>query len=199
MANGKQPGLEEQLTPEIYGALWRFCLRLCGGRGDDAQDLLQDSLARGLLAFHKLRDPLALKSWLFAIARRRFLDLKASRAWREREQAARGERNSPVHPDAAQADAVGGKADIQGQPLAAGNGGGEGSGDGYGDGFSLALAEAMAGLPATLREVLELHYIEGLSLEDCARVLACSPAAAKQRLYRGREALRAPLERGGYR
>lgn len=193
MANGKQPGLEEQLTPEIYGALWRYCLRLCAGRREDAQDLLQDSLARGLLAFHKLRDPQALKSWLFAIARRRFLDLKASRAWREREQAARSERDATD--SSAQAATAGAAVDIQGRPLGSAVGGLQSSGDGFG----LALAEAMAGLPATLREVLELHYIEGLSLEECSRVLACSPAAAKQRLYRGREALRSALEARGDR
>ncbi len=198
MGNGKQPGLEEQLTPEIYGALWRFCLRLCSGRREDAQDLLQDSLARGLLAFHKLRDPLALKSWLFAISRRRFLDLKASRGWRERERAAQHERSTEAQGQPGTRAGIEnsiGTADLAGQPLAPY----AAAPDGMAGGFSLLLADALARLPQALREVLELHYLDGLSLDECARVLACSPAAAKQRLYRGREALRALLETRGYR
>jgi RNA polymerase sigma-70 factor (ECF subfamily) len=47
--------------------LYGFCLRLTGDPAD-AEDLVQETLLRGLRAYESLRDPSRAKGWLFAIA-----------------------------------------------------------------------------------------------------------------------------------
>lgn len=56
------------------------------------------------------------------------------------------------------------------------------------------LAEALAGIPESQRELLSLFYIEGLSLIETGKVLGLSARAVKQRLFRARAALRRRLE-----
>jgi RNA polymerase sigma-70 factor (ECF subfamily) len=53
----------------------------------------------------------------------------------------------------------------------------------------LDLLAAMRGLPANQREVLVLHYLVELSLEEVARHLRIPGGTAKSRLARGRRAL----------
>lgn len=56
------------------------------------------------------------------------------------------------------------------------------------------LRRALARLPVSERALLVLHYYFDLPLEDVARVLEISPAAAKSRLYRLLRRLRGDLE-----
>jgi RNA polymerase sigma-70 factor (ECF subfamily) len=46
-------------------------------------------------------------------------------------------------------------------------------------------------LPPRLQSVLSLHYLEGLNVEEVARVLGVRPGTVKSRLSRARDALRA--------
>jgi RNA polymerase sigma-70 factor, ECF subfamily len=46
-------------------------------------------------------------------------------------------------------------------------------------------------LPPRLQSVLSLHYIEGLAVDEVARVLGVRPGTVKSRLSRAREALKA--------
>lgn len=48
----------------------------------------------------------------------------------------------------------------------------------------------LLGLPPRLQAVLSLHYLEGLSVEEVARVVGVRPGTVKSRLSRAREALR---------
>lgn len=54
---------------------------------------------------------------------------------------------------------------------------------------------ALRELGAAHRTVLSLHYVEGLGVEEVARVLGCRPGTVKSRLARARDALRARLGR----
>jgi RNA polymerase sigma-70 factor, ECF subfamily len=56
------------------------------------------------------------------------------------------------------------------------------------------LAEAFAALSDADREVLRLVAWEGVSLRDAARVLECSPVAARVRYHRARSRLSARLD-----
>jgi RNA polymerase sigma-70 factor (ECF subfamily) len=60
--------------------------------------------------------------------------------------------------------------------------------------LSDSIAEAMAQLPEPQRELLALFYIDGLSLNECGRVLGIAPQVVGQRLYRARRSLRRVLE-----
>lgn len=54
----------------------------------------------------------------------------------------------------------------------------------------LSLLEQVAGLPEKQRTVLHLHYYEGYSLRETARLLGVTVPAVKMRLKRARETLR---------
>jgi RNA polymerase sigma-70 factor, ECF subfamily len=57
-----------------------------------------------------------------------------------------------------------------------------------------AIERAMSALPLEQREAFVLRHVEGLSYEDLAEVTGVSESAAKMRVHRAREALRARLE-----
>ena len=57
------------------------------------------------------------------------------------------------------------------------------------------LLEALMGLPRKQRVTLELHYIEGYSVAETARILRLPEGTVKWRLKRGRELLKESLKR----
>ncbi len=56
------------------------------------------------------------------------------------------------------------------------------------------LALALAALPATLRAAMVLKYMEGMSIQEVAEVLAIKESAVKMRLARGRERLQSLMK-----
>ncbi len=60
-----------------------------------------------------------------------------------------------------------------------------------------ALDDALARLPAHLRDPLVLCYLQGMTQDEAAAALGCSAAAIKGRVARGRERLRRLLARRG--
>jgi RNA polymerase sigma-70 factor (ECF subfamily) len=56
-----------------------------------------------------------------------------------------------------------------------------------------AVRNAVAGLPAELRQPLILAIYEGLSQSEIAEVLKCSVKAVETRIYRARQQLRTVL------
>lgn len=65
-----------------------------------------------------------------------------------------------------------------------------------GDGFS--VADAIEKLPEKIKTVIILHYLEGFSVEETAKMLKLSSSAVKMRLSRGRDALKKLLEEEMY-
>jgi len=57
------------------------------------------------------------------------------------------------------------------------------------------VRRAVAELPLAFREVIVLHYFEGLELADIAKILRVPIGTVKSRLARAREQLRRKLER----
>jgi RNA polymerase sigma-70 factor, ECF subfamily len=55
--------------------------------------------------------------------------------------------------------------------------------------------QALDMLPAAQREVLVLRYIEGMSYEEIARVVACEVGTVRSRLHYGKRAVRNQLEK----
>ena len=72
---------------------------------------------------------------------------------------------------------------------------GEPSGAGETDGAD-ALAACVRKLPAAQQAVIGLHYFEGLSVEEVAAALGCSPGTVKSRLARARAKLKELIGRG---
>jgi RNA polymerase sigma factor (sigma-70 family) len=61
--------LVEKLRPDLH----RYCARMVGS-AIDGEDVVQDTLARGYYELSALREPPALRAWLFRIAHNRALD-----------------------------------------------------------------------------------------------------------------------------
>ncbi len=55
------------------------------------------------------------------------------------------------------------------------------------------VVHLVSGLPEKLRSVILLHYLEGFSVEETAKLLGLSLSAVKMRLLRGREILKEQL------
>ena len=61
---------------------------------------------------------------------------------------------------------------------------------------NLALTEAIAHLPVKHKDIVLLHYYQGLNLRTCAQVLGISAPTATRRLAQATRRLRNDLERG---
>jgi len=72
------------LTGELRGELHRYCARLMGSV-IDGEDVVQDTLARALVALDEAEETPQLRPWLFRIAHNRALDLLRSRTVRKAE------------------------------------------------------------------------------------------------------------------
>ncbi len=57
------------------------------------------------------------------------------------------------------------------------------------------LLDALMGLPRKLRVTLELHYVEGYSVAETARILNLPEGTVKWRLNRGRAVLKETIDR----
>ena len=150
---------------ELHAApIFRFLARLCGRR-ELAEDLFQETWLRLARHARTLRADTELGAWLYTVAR----NLVRSHARAALVDAAGVAalarwwyREAPgAAPDdaAVAADAVG------------------------------RLERAVARLPLAGREVLLLVAAEGLAVDEAARLLGITPAAARQRLHRARAEL----------
>lgn len=77
-SNAPQAGrFEACLTEEVYLSAWRYACHL-SARREDAEDLLQDSLALAYRKFSQLRNPDAFRGWLMSVIRSQHI-----RLWRK--------------------------------------------------------------------------------------------------------------------
>jgi RNA polymerase sigma factor (sigma-70 family) len=130
----------------------------------EGEDVVQDTLARAVLALQDLAEPAALRAWLFRIAHNRALDLLRSRAMRDSE------------PLEAAADVVDPTAD----PMEASM---------QREAIDMAVSRFTV-LPTVQRSVVILKDVLDEPLADIARLLDLSIDSVKAHLARGRTRLR---------
>ncbi len=157
------PGSVDTFLDEWTPRLFRFALRLTGDP-HAAEDLAQETMLRAWRRRHALRDPLAIRVWLFRIA---------ANIWRDQQRRGRSPvaRAGPMFESALIHSArteqvVAGREELQ-----------------------LAL-EALADLPARQREVLYLSACEGLKTAEIAEILGATPEAVKASLSIARKRMR---------
>jgi RNA polymerase sigma factor (sigma-70 family) len=127
---------------------------------DTADDVVQEIWLRVVRGIARLRDPVRLRAWIFGIARRVLMDRLRSK-YGEPGHVALDGTDLPAPADTSSLeDAI----DI--------------------------MHEELAQLPMTEREVLELFYLQGLSLTELAEILGIPVGTVKSRLFRARHALR---------
>jgi RNA polymerase sigma-70 factor (ECF subfamily) len=158
----------EYVARRISGSLYRFSRGFCRDP-HDAEDVMQDVLVALLSSLRNFRGDASLSSWAYVIARnacaRRRRRARPASLERDDVAAMRSIRDPGAEPDRA----------TEREEL------------------RKALEDAIADLPASLRDVLVLRDVEGLDAARVAAELGLSEAAVKSRLHRARLRLRESL------
>jgi RNA polymerase sigma-70 factor (ECF subfamily) len=153
-----------EVVVEHRADLFRFARSLC--RSDaDAEDLAQTAVVRALASGSALRDPERAKSYLFRIVRNLATDQARARA------------RVAVEPWADVPEIVSTEPDLDARLLR--------------DHEQELPRAAFADLPRVHQEVLRLRFVEELDHAAIAARLQTTEHAARQRVYRAMEALRA--------
>lgn len=143
-------------------ALWRFALSLTRDPVD-AEDLLQETLLKGLQAFASFEQGTNFRAWMFSIEMNAFRN-----RYRKRQ------REQPVPLDEVPELAVPG-------------------GDVFDLILKEEVLAAVAALPEAFRTAVALVDLEGFSYREAAQVLACPAGTLMSRLNRGRSLLKLSL------
>ena len=161
------PGFERDALAQI-DALYNFALYLTRNTAE-ADDLVQETYLRAFRFSHRFQPGTHLRAWLFQILRNTFFTFYRIRD-REAAVAEGGvpDWDVPMFHDAPDDDGVATETHTD-------------------------LERAMRRLPEEFRTVLLLAEVEGLPLEEVARVMSCPVGTVKSRIFRAKERLRGYL------
>lgn len=163
----------EALISRYQSLVYRFSIRMCGD-AEDASDVLQETSLAMARSIEDFRADSSLSTWLYTIARRFCLrKRRRSKFAPTREESLErlsGERLELLHARTHDPE----------EELARKQ-------------LGTALADAIASLEPSQREVLVLRDMEGLPASEVAQVLGLSVGAVKSRLHRARLAVRSEL------
>ncbi len=144
--------------------LWRHARRLVGSE-DGAWDVMQDAWMAVARQIKGLRDPGALRRWLYTIVTR----AAVNRYRRETQETAVASPTLDTHP-----------APEQTSPR---------------DQAVQALKQALRQLPGEQQALLSMHYLEEFGIADLAEILGVPEGTVKSRLYHARQRVKQILER----
>lgn len=156
-----------RLVERHQATLYRMA-RALGLDHDTASDLVQDTFLRAWERLAECRDPGAFRGWLYRILRNLCLDHLKNRRRQVVPLSALPEAAEPPDPREELDPAT-----------------------------RVALGEALAALPALLREAFLLRHDAGYSYEEIGELVDASPSAVKMRVHRARASLCALLDGGG--
>ena len=151
---------------ELHGpAVLRFCAAQAGS--ERAEDCFQETMLAALRAYDTVREPSAVRSWLFSIAQRKTVDAHRVRV-REPEPFADPETAIAARP-AAEGDGV--------------------------EVYEAGIWRHVGSLPDKQRSAVALRYLADLSHAEIAEVMATSTEAARRNVFEGLTRLREQLAR----
>ena len=162
-AVGGESEAYEQLVRRHYAACMRYAERMLRDRAD-AEDAVQDTFMRALLAIRRYDPGQPFRPWLFRILVNRCRTLALQRARRTRRQA-----GDVASLEVAAAD-----------PAAVEE--------------AEAIRRAVDDLEPLLREAFLLKYVAGMGYREMSETLGASVSALKMRVKRACDALRPVLE-----
>jgi RNA polymerase sigma-70 factor (ECF subfamily) len=138
------------------------------GNPDSGLDVLQEVWIKAFRGIGKLKDPGALRSWLYSITHGIAVDRIRRNSSRERAEAVELEDfQEAEEPSFAEEDAA-------------------------------AIHQALSEIGFKHREVLVLHFLDDLSIEEIAKVVGCSEGTVKSRMHYAKRAMKEILSGGGY-
>jgi RNA polymerase sigma-70 factor (ECF subfamily) len=160
-----EPGAFEDLIAVMERPLLYYAMSLTGSQ-DSALDVLQEVWIKTLHGIRKLKDPGALRPWLYSIVHGIAVDRIRKNSRREEvEQFQYEEFVEAEEPSFANEDAE-------------------------------AIHQALSQLGLKHREVLVLHFLEDLSIADIAEVVGCSEGTVKSRMHYAKRAMKGILSGG---
>jgi len=138
--------------------------------GSEAEDLVQETYVRAMRFSHRFQAGTHLRAWLFQILRNTFLTfyrLRERESTRSEYGVAEGE--APMFQDAPGQNSE--RSSVQ-----------------------MDLERALTRLPEEFKTPLLLAEVEGLPLEDVARIMDCPVGTVKSRIFRAKERMREQLK-----
>lgn len=161
--------------------IFQYSYLMCGHR-EDAEEVAQDTLLKVFENFGSLREPERVRSWVFRIAKNACL-------MKRRRSIFAPERELSLEEWSHETNSEGG---VQERQIP--DGSARPDEEVLRMEMSSALAYAIQQLPPQYRSVILLRDMEELSTEETAEILDVSTDVVKQRLHRGRLALRKVLD-----
>jgi RNA polymerase sigma-70 factor (ECF subfamily) len=171
-----EPGAFDEFVHRYGRRLMAFSVRTCSNV-DNAEDVFQDTLLKAYQALADLREPKALRTWLYRVA------ANNCRMLRRKDKAPRKISLDDYKPPGWEEGEVVEVADWSDLPDDA-----AGRAE-----LKDAFEEGLAKLPPEYRMVLLMRDVEGLSTKEAAEALDIGESAVKMRLHRARMALRQHL------
>jgi RNA polymerase sigma-70 factor (ECF subfamily) len=174
-------GKPEAFEPfvEHFGPLiLNFSRRMCGQR-DDAEEVVQETLLAAYLSLKDLREPAALKQWIYRVAANACLQMHR-RGKNDPEQEISLDEVLPRPGSDGSPPQIADWSDLPIDRLLQGE-------------LKGKLEQAILALPEDFRIVLVLRDQEGFSTKETAGIVGISETLAKVRLHRARLALRKAL------
>lgn len=168
-----EPGAFDEFVRRYGRRLMAFSLRTCRNPAN-AEDVFQDTLLKAYQALGDLREPKALRTWLYRVA------ANNCRMLRRKDKAPRTISLEDFKPPGWEDGEIIEVADWSDLPDAAA----------ARAELKEAFEEGLAELPAEYRMVLLMRDVEGLSTRETAEALEIGESAVKMRLHRARMALR---------
>jgi RNA polymerase sigma-70 factor (ECF subfamily) len=160
-----EPDAFEDLIAVMERPLLYYATSLTGSQ-DSGLDVLQEVWIKVLRGIRKLKDPGALRSWLYSITHGVAVDRIRRNASRERaEQVELEDFEESEEPSFAEQDAA-------------------------------AIHQALSQIGLKHREVLVLHFLEDLSIAEIAGVVGCSEGTVKSRIHYAKRAMKEILTGG---
>ena len=162
-----------------YGdRLYGFSVRMCGER-EDARDTVQETLLKAYSSLKDLKEPKALRSWLYRVASNACL-MKRRKGKYEPDRELSLEELMPRGPEGAALEIP----DVSELP----------EDEVLREEARRKVREAIASLPGHYRVVLVMRDMEHLSTREVSRALDLPETTVKMRLHRARLGVRKYLE-----
>jgi len=168
-----EPGAFDEFVRRYGRRLMAFSMRTCSNP-ENAEDVFQDTLLKAYQALGDLREPKALRTWLYKVA------ANNCRMMRRKDKAPRKISLEEFKPPGWEDGELIEVADWSDLPDDA-----AGRAE-----LKEAFEEGLAELPAEYRMVLLMRDVEGMSTRETAQALEIGESAVKMRLHRARMALR---------
>jgi len=171
------PGAFDAFVDRYGRRLMAFGVRMCGHH-EDAEDVFQETLLKAYQGLKDLREPKALRTWLYRVA------ANACRMKRRKEKHSREISLDALKPagwEDAMTPEIPDWSDLPDDASERAE-------------LRSALEQEISQLPPDYRLVLLLRDVEGLSTQETADALQVRVPAVKMRLHRARMALRGQLE-----